>query len=99
MDNEQVEFRKAKLENLAKTVQTYPERYERTHELKDVINLEDGVTGVKIAGRILSIRKMGKLAFVHISDLEGRAQLALKKDVLGEEKYKFFFENIDNGDF
>ena len=99
MDNEQVEFRKAKLENLAKTVQTYPERYERTHELKDVINLEDGVTGVKIAGRILSIRKMGKLAFVHISDLEGRAQLALKKDVLGEEKYKFFFENIDIGDF
>ena len=99
MDNEQVEFRKAKLENLAKTVKAYPERYEKTHELKDIINLEDGVTGVKVAGRILSIRKMGKLAFVHISDLEGRTQLALKKDVLGEEKYKFFFENIDIGDF
>ena len=52
MDNEQVEFRKAKLENLAKTVKAYPERYEKTHELKDIINLEDGVTGVKVAGRI-----------------------------------------------
>jgi len=99
MDNEQVEFRKAKLENLSKTVQAYPERYERTHELKDVVNLEDGTTGVKIAGRILSKRKMGKMAFVHISDIEGKAQLALKKDVLGEEQYNFFFENIDNGDF
>jgi len=99
MDNEQVEFRKAKLENLSKTVQAYPERYERTHELKDVGSLEDGTTGVKIAGRILSKRKMGKMAFVHISDIEGKAQLALKKDVLGEEQYNFFFENIDNGDF
>lgn len=99
MDNEQVEFRKAKLENLSKTVQAYPERYERTHELKDVVNLEDGMTGVKIAGRILSKRKMGKMAFVHIADIEGKAQLALKKDVLGEEQYNFFFENIDNGDF
>lgn len=99
MDNEQVEFRKAKLENLSRTVQAYPERYERTHELKDVVKLEDGMTGVKIAGRILSKRKMGKMAFVHIADIEGKAQLALKKDVLGEEQYNFFFENIDNGDF
>ena len=81
MDNEQVEFRKAKLENLSKTVKAYPERYERTHELKDVGTLEDGTTGVKIAGRILSKRKMGKMAFVHIADIEGKAQLALKKDI------------------
>ncbi|MBP3284131.1 MAG: lysine--tRNA ligase [Clostridia bacterium] len=98
MDNEQVEFRKAKLENLSKTVKAYPERYERTHELKDVGTLEDGTTGVKIAGRILSKRKMGKMAFVHIADIEGKAQLALKKDILGDQ-YDFFFENIDNGDF
>ena len=62
MENEQVEVRRAKLDNLAKSVQAYPERYERTHELKDVAGLEDGITGVRVAGRILSKRKMGKLA-------------------------------------
>ncbi len=99
MDNDQVEVRRAKLANLAQTVQAYPERYERTHELKDVSTLEDGTTGVRVAGRLLSKRKMGKLAFIHIGDVEGKIQLALKKDILGEEKYKFFFENIDIGDF
>lgn len=99
MDNDQVEVRRAKLANLAQTVMPYPERYERTHDLKDVAGLEDGVTGVRVAGRLLSKRKMGKLAFIHIGDVEGRIQLAFKKDILGEEKYAFFFENIDIGDF
>ena len=100
MDNEQVEVRRNKLANLAKTINPYPERYERTHDLKDVAELEDGVTGVKVAGRILSMRKMGKLSFIHIGDVEvKRVQLAFKKDVLGEERYKGFFENIDIGDF
>ena len=100
MDNEQVEVRRNKLANIAKTVNPYPERYERTHDLKDVAGLEDGVTGVKVAGRILSMRKMGKLSFIHIGDIEvKRVQLAFKKDVLGEERYKGFFENIDIGDF
>jgi len=99
MDNEQVEIRKAKLKKLSETVQAYPERYEVTHKLSDVANLEDGTDNVSIAGRILSIRKMGKLAFVHLSDIEGRAQISIKLDVLGEEKFKFFFEHIDIGDF
>ena len=99
MDNEQVEIRKAKLKKLSETVQAYPERYEVTHKLSDVANLEDGTDNVSIAGRILSIRKMGKLAFVHLSDIEGRAQISIKLDVLGEEKFKFFFDCIDIGDF
>jgi len=99
MDNEQVEIRKAKLKKLSETVQAYPERYEVTHKLSDIASLEDGVDNVSIAGRILSIRKMGKLAFVHLSDIEGRAQISIKLDVLGEEKFKFFFDNIDIGDF
>ena len=97
MENEQVEVRRAKLDNLAKSVQAYPERYEVTHKLSDIASLEDGVDNVSIAGRILSIRKMGKLAFVHLSDIEGRAQISIKLDVLGEEKFKFFFDNINTG--
>jgi len=99
MANEQAEIRREKLENLSKSVKAYPEKYKITHELKAVKSLEDGVTDVCVAGRIMSIRKMGKITFINIADIEGKTQLALKKDEVGEDKYAFFHENIDIGDF
>ena len=99
MANEQAEIRREKLENLSKSVKAYPEKYKITHELKNVKALKDGVTDVCVAGRIMSIRKMGKITFINIADIEGKTQLALKKDEVGEEKYAFFHENIDIGDF
>lgn len=38
----------------------------------------------RVAGRIMSMRKMGKASFMHIQDREGRIQLYLRKDVLNE---------------
>ena len=45
------------------------------------------------------MRKMGKLSFVRIRELEGDLQLELKVDEIGEEKYDFFKKLIDSGDF
>ena len=45
------------------------------------------------------MRKMGKLSFVKIRDLEGAMQLEIKIDIVGEEKYEFFKKQIDVGDF
>lgn len=39
---------------------------------------------VKIAGRIMALRRMGKASFAHIMDSEGRIQIYLKKDDIGE---------------
>jgi lysyl-tRNA synthetase, class II len=39
---------------------------------------------VRIAGRIMALRKMGKASFAHIADHKGRIQIYLKKDELGE---------------
>ncbi|MCJ7552901.1 MAG: lysine--tRNA ligase [Ignavibacteriaceae bacterium] len=39
---------------------------------------------VKIAGRIMAIRRMGKASFAHIMDFTGRIQIYLKKDEIGE---------------
>ena len=36
----------------------------------DVKDLEDGTTGVSVAGRIVFMRKMGKMSFVTISDIK-----------------------------
>lgn len=52
-----------------------------------------------LAGRIMTIRGQGKILFVDLQDEAGKFQIVLKKDVLGEEKIKLFFDNIDAGDF
>lgn len=54
---------------------------------------EDGsVKNVVIAGRIMTLRRMGKASFAHIQDAKGRIQIYLKKDDIGEiyEAFKLF---------
>lgn len=58
-------------------------------------NLENKI----IAGRVMSVRGQGKILFIDLADQEGKFQVVLKVDILGEEKIKIFFENIDGGDF
>jgi len=51
---------------------------------------------VKIAGRIMALRRMGKASFVHIMDQKGRIQIYLKKDDIGESYEAFRL--LDIGD-
>ena len=96
---EQEQVRREKLEEIKKKCNPYPEKYEKTHTLKEARNLIDGTLEVRIAGRIIFMRKMGKLSFIRIRDLEGDMQLEFKVDLLGEENYDFFKKQIDTGDF
>ena len=97
--SEQELVRRSKLDIIRETCNPYPERFERTHRLHEARELEDGTENVSIAGRIIFMRKMGKLSFVKIRDLEGAMQLEIKIDIVGEEKYEFFKKQIDVGDF
>ena len=96
---EQEIVRREKLEEIKKICNPYPERYEITHRLHEAINLPDGEKDVRVAGRIVFMRKMGKLSFLRIRDLEGSLQVSIKIDLVGEEKYSFFKSMIDVGDF
>ena len=96
---EQEQVRRDKLEEIRKVCNPYPEKYDTTHYLKDARLLDDGTTDVRIAGRIVFMRKMGKLSFLRIRDIEGDMQLEIKIDEVGEEKYAFFKSLIDLGDF
>ena len=96
---EQEQVRRSKLEEISKFCNPYPAKFERTHTLKEASKLDDGELNVKVAGRIVFARKMGKLSFVKIRDLETAFQLEFKVDLLGEEKYDFFKKMIDGGDF
>lgn len=91
--------RRDKLKEIEKVCNPYPDSFKRTHTLKDTSKLEDGITGVSVCGRIMFMRKMGKLSFIRIRDLEGSLQLELKVDEVGEEKYAFFKKMFDSGDF
>lgn len=88
-----------KLEEIRKVCNPYPDKFNTTHTLKDAATLEDGTKNVSVAGRIVFARKMGKLSFVKIRDIEKAFQLELKIDLLGEEKYEFFKKMVDGGDF
>ena len=96
---EQEQVRREKVEKIREFCNPYPEKYEITHEIKDAKKLDDETKDVSVAGRIVFMRKMGKMSFLTIRDIEAKIQLSIKIDMVGEDNYKFFKENIDIGDF
>lgn len=93
------EARRKKLDYMKTFTNPYPERFEKSHEIVEVSCLSDGTPNVKTAGRILLLRKMGKLSFITLADIHGQIQVAVKKDCIGEEEYEFFKKGYDIGDF
>ena len=96
---EQEMVRRSTLETLRTIINPYPDHFVRTHEIADARLLEDGTTDVKVAGRIVLMRKMGKMSFLTIQDIKGKIQISIKIDMVGEEAYDFFKKYIDIGDF
>lgn len=99
------EQRLAKLERLvAEGIEPYPLRIERTHTTAEALAAfaavpeEDAVT-VTVCGRLVSLRDMGKTVFGHVLDGNGRLQLFLRREEIGEESHAIFRKLIDLGDF
>ncbi len=102
------ELERVRLEKLNRLreagIEPFPRRTTRTHTSQEAITAyEDAKKGedivVTVAGRLRSIRKMGKSTFAHIEDGEGRLQLYLRRDDVGEEPMGLFDEAFDLGDF
>jgi lysyl-tRNA synthetase, class II len=93
-----------RLEKLARIeeaqVEAYPRRFERTHEAARAIDQYETLkeTPIRVAGRVVSWRGMGKSTFAHLLDVSGRLQMYLRRDVMGEEDYAFFTKILDLGD-
>ena len=85
--NDQMVRRRDELEALKKMgVNPFAFEYDRTNFSKDLIDgfKDDGPEfTVSIAGRLTSIRRMGKASFCHVKDSKGKIQVYLKKDDLG----------------
>jgi lysyl-tRNA synthetase class 2 len=80
----------------------YPIKTKRTHSIQEALagfdKLSQEGTEVFLTGRILSIREQGALTFLHFQDGTGKFQAFFRQDKLGE-KYQFFLDNFDIGDF
>lgn len=77
--------------------QPYAATFDRTHALLEAKEAKDK-TAVRVAGRIMLKRDMGKLTFATLQDHSGRLQIVVKQDALGESSYKEFLELADLGD-
>ena len=101
------EIRDARIKKLEllkkKGVNPYPAESKRELAISEAVlnfeNLEKSKEVKWIAGRIMSIRGQGAIIFINLNDGTATFQGLLKKDVLSEEKFNFFNEIVDIGDF
>ena len=95
----EVEIRKAKINFLKENgVIPYVDRFDKTHSIFQARALEEGAE-VKIAGRIIFRRIMGKFGFLKIQDVQASIQVSVGRNELSEEEYGFYKKLIDIGDF
>ncbi len=80
-------------------IDPYPYSYDVDSTSKKIKENFDELEGkdVKVAGRIMAIRRMGKASFTTIQDHEGKIQIYLKRDEVGVDVYKAF-KLMDIGD-
>ncbi|MBU1974972.1 MAG: lysine--tRNA ligase [Nanoarchaeota archaeon] len=98
--------RKRKLAEVReKGIDPYPSVFRKTHYARDLQekfsklkNEEHSENNVKVAGRLMAMRSMGKAAFAHVMDCSGKIQLYLRADDIGKEEYKLL-KKFDIGDF
>lgn len=104
---EQEMIRRQKMEELKEQgIAPFGKAYKRTHRSGEIRQayescekeeLEEKNVRVKIAGRIMTKRRQGKAGFMHIQDLDGKIQIYVRKDLLGDESYEIF-KKSDLGD-
>ncbi|MFO7590351.1 MAG: lysine--tRNA ligase [Acidimicrobiia bacterium] len=98
--------RLAKLDALrADGVDPYPLRFDRTHTTAEMHehwdHLDDGAETddrVRVAGRVLLLRRQGKLTFATLRDAAGSVQLFVSRAVLGADAHEGF-DTLDLGDW
>jgi lysyl-tRNA synthetase class 2 len=96
--------RLAKVESMrAAGVDPYPPRVERTHAIAEARAQGDALqrdkVEITVCGRVGPIRRMGKAAFLDVTDMTGRIQVHATRDALGEETWQRFKDHLEMSDF
>jgi lysyl-tRNA synthetase, class II len=107
LDENIYDLRRDKLKQIEALGQaTYRSRYEFTHTIPLILGeysartseeLETSRVNVRVAGRIMAIRLMGKAGFAHLQQGGQRLQIYVKKDAVGEKGFDLY-KLLDLGD-
>jgi lysyl-tRNA synthetase, class II len=106
LDEKIYDLRREKLKQIAALGQpTYRSKYEFTHTIpqiwaefdKPAEELDQSRVNVRVAGRIMAIRLMGKAGFAHIQQSGKKLQIYVKKDAVGEKGFELY-KLLDLGD-
>jgi lysyl-tRNA synthetase class 2 len=106
-DENVYELRRQKLKQIEALGQTaYRSRYDFTHTIPQILadysdqaaeQLEAPRVTVRVAGRIMAIRLMGKAGFSHLQQSGKRLQIYVKKDAVGDKGFELY-KLLDLGD-
>ncbi len=105
-ENEQIALRRQKLAELRQQGNPFPNDFRRNvvaGELhaeyggRDPAEIETRNVRVKVAGRMMTRRVMGKASFAHLQDMSARIQVYVTRDAVGEKAYEDF-KKWDIGD-
>ncbi len=106
-DENVYELRRRKLNQIEALGQTaYRSKYEFTHTIPQILasysdktaeQLEDPRVNLRVAGRIMAIRLMGKAGFCHLQQDGKRLQIYVKKDAVGDKGFELY-KLLDLGD-
>jgi lysyl-tRNA synthetase, class II len=107
LDDNIYELRREKLKRIEALGQpTYRSKYEFTHTAEQILaeytaktaeELEQTRINVRVAGRIMAIRLMGKAGFAHLQQGGKKLQIYVKKDAVGEQGFELY-KLLDLGD-
>ncbi len=107
LDENIYEIRREKLKKIEALGQpAYPRKYEFTHTVPQILGEYGGQTAeelesprvtVRVAGRIMAIRLMGKAGFAHLQQDGQRLQIYVKKDAVGDAGFELW-KLLDLGD-
>jgi lysyl-tRNA synthetase class 2 len=107
LDDHIYDLRRDKLKQIEALGQaTYRSKYEFTHTLEQILarytsktaeELEQSRVNVRVAGRIMAIRLMGKAGFAHLQQDGKKLQIYVKKDAVGDKAFELY-KLLDLGD-
>ena len=95
----EVDIRANKIKELKEMgINPYAEKFEETHTISRARALGEGEK-VSVAGRITFRRTFGKFMFIQISDIFDKIQVSLSVNEIEQDKFKFFKDYVDIGDY
>jgi lysyl-tRNA synthetase class 2 len=101
--NQLLKMRREKLQKIIEHgINPYPVKSDRTHKISELLTEKDkwvsSEQNIVICGRLVAMRRQGKLGFGNVEDNSGKIQIYVAQNMTGEDNYEVF-KFCDTGDF